>query len=64
MLGPNARKIRTLRERVEELSAIHASLGHPIGWANCECALAKLLRLRSDEIGGLLDKQKSNRRAK
>lgn len=42
-------RLEAMRDRMEELSAIHASLpdGH-MGWANCHCSLAQLLRKRSE----------------
>jgi hypothetical protein len=59
-------EIKHLRERVAELSAVHASFGirksesslvsfengHK-GWAVCECSLARLLREYSERIGKL-----------
>ena len=45
-----------LRERRDELAAIHASLGptHQ-GWSLCDCSLAKLLRERAGEIAKIVN---------
>jgi hypothetical protein len=57
MLGPLTRKIEALRERISDLSAVHASLNHP-GWANCQCPLAKVLGEHSAKVLKLLAAKK------
>lgn len=62
MLSPTAIKLDGLRERIRDLSSVHATLSlndvTHIGWANCACDLAKRLREISDEIQKLTKRSK------
>ena len=67
MLGPIARKINYLRERLSDLSSVHATLGgdseiHVEGWAHCPCSLSAQLRDISQEIEKLIERK--SRKAK
>jgi hypothetical protein len=58
--GPNAIEIEALRERIRDLSSVHATLGNVehIGWGNCGCDLAKRLREISEQIQKLMKRSK------
>ncbi len=65
-------KIQQLRERVSELSSVHASLGDfprgnmlhgsHVGWSSCQCSLARLLREYSEKIEKLMARRQVHRR--